>query len=140
MTSLEKERENLEDDLDEREAEIEELKKKIEQLETNSKGKDNEILSYKTKLDSVNEDLKALRIKKDEVNSEKISEAEADFDKRVKDYESMVGKLTKEVSSLQGKLSAANQKNKELEEKVKSGKQVRIVCLGYALKTQINLI
>lgn len=132
VTSLENERENLEDDLDEREAEIDELKKKIEQLETNSKLKDNEILSYKTKLDSVNEELKTLRMKKDETNSGKVNEADADFDKKVKDYKVVVDKLTKEVSSLQGKLSAANQKNKELEEKVKSSTQVRIVRLGYA--------
>lgn len=130
VTSLENERENLEDDLDEREAEIDELKKKIEQLETNSKLKDNEILSYKTKLDSVNEELKTLRMKKDETNSGKVNEADADFDKKVKDYKVVVDKLTKEVSSLQGKLSAANQKNKELEEKVKSSTQVRIVRLG----------
>lgn len=130
VTSLENERENLEDDLDEREAEIDELKKKIEQLETNSRLKDNEILSYKTKLDSVNEELKTLRMKKDETNSGKVNEADADFDKKVKDYKVVVDKLTKEVSSLQGKLSAANQKNKELEEKVKSSTQVRIVRLG----------
>ncbi|KAJ7369348.1 hypothetical protein OS493_039678 [Desmophyllum pertusum] len=124
VTSLERERENLEDDLDEREAEIDELKKKIEQLDTNSKEKDKEILNYKTKLDSVNEEIKTLRIEKDKENqSGKLREAEAEFDKRVKDYESMASKLTKEVSSLQGKLSAANQRNKELEGKVKSSMQ-----------------
>ncbi|KAJ7383691.1 hypothetical protein OS493_026221 [Desmophyllum pertusum] len=124
VTSLERERENVEDDLDEREAEIDELKKKIEQLDTNSKEKDKEILNYKTKLDFVNEEIKTLRIEKDKENqSGKLREAEAEFDKRMKDYESMAGKLTKEVSSLQGKLSAANQRNKDLEGKVKSSMQ-----------------
>lgn len=104
VTSLERERDSLEDDLDEREAEIDDLKHEIEQLETDNKAKDSEIQNYKANLDSVNEEIKMLRSKND----------------------TMVDKLTKEVSALQGKLSVANQKNKDLEEKVKSSMQVRV--------------
>ena len=126
VTSLERERDSLEDDLDEREAEIDELIKKIEQLGTDSKAKDSEIQNYKANLDSVNEEVKILR--------SKFREAEGDFDKRVKDCDAMVDKLAKEVSVLQGELSAANQKNKDLEEKVKAGMQVRVLFLGATRK------
>ena len=130
VTSLERERDGLEDDLDDREAEIDELKNKIEQLETDNKAKDREIQNHKANLDSANEEIKSLRLKKNEADSQKLREAEGDFDKKVKDYDAMIDKLAKEVSNLQGKLSAANQKNKDLEEKVKSSLQVRILCLG----------
>ena len=135
VTSLEKERDSLEDDLDDREAEIDELKKKIEQRETDTKAKDNEIQNHKANLDSANEEIKMLQLKKNEADSEKPREVEGDFDKRVKDYDAMVDKLAKEVSVLQEKLSVANQKNKDLEEKVKSSMQVRrMLCLEVAPK------
>lgn len=136
VTSLERERDSLEDDLDDREAEIDDLKQEIEQLETDNKAKDSEIQNYKGNLDSVNEEIKMLRSKKNESDSEKLREAKSDFDKRAKDYDAMVDKLTKEVSALQGNLSAANQKNKDLEEKVKSSMQVRVYhVLGLHEKT-----
>lgn len=141
VTSLERERDSLEDDLDEGEAEIDELKKKIEQLETGNKAKDNEIQNYKANLDSANEEIKTLRLKKNEADSEKLREAEGHFDKRVKDYDAMVDKLAKEVSALQGKLSAANQKNRDLEEKVKSSTQVRSCMKKHIINTDFgNLV
>ena len=134
VTLLEEERDSLEDDLDDREAEIDELKKNIEQLETDNKTKDGEIQNFKAILDSANEEIKMLRSKKNEAESKRLREAEGDFDKGVKDYDAMVDKLAKEVSALQGKLSDANQKNKDLEEKVKSSMQVRILFLGFRKK------
>jgi len=136
LTSLERDRENLEDDLDDREAEIDELKKKIEQLQTDSKEKDEDLLDYKTELDAANEEIKALRAKTSGNSDEKknsIKHGEdatrSEYEKRLNDYESMVEKLTKEVSSLQGRLTVAAQRNKELEEKVKSENQVRKLLL-----------
>ena len=128
VSSLERERENLEDDLDDREAEIVELKTKIEQLETENKEKGKDILNYKSQLDLTNEEIKSVRIKMDESNSGTRREDEESLNKRIKDYEAMIDKLTKEISSLQGKLSAANQLNKDLEKKVKSSMQVWTKC------------
>ena len=127
----------MEDDLDDKEGEIDEMRKNIEELETDNRKKDKDLLNYKSKLDAANEEIKALRTKtaeKDDVkeNSAKRGEdeAKAENEKKMKGYESMIEKLRKEVSSLQGRLSTANQKNKNLEEKVKSAKQVRNYFLG----------
>ena len=129
MTSLERDRDQLEDDLDDKEAEIDDFIKKIEELEKENKEKDNAILKYKAKLDSVNEEIKSLRTKMSDKDDEKAKRGGdvliAEYEKRVKDYELMLEKMTKEVSSLQGRLSTANQRNKDLEEKVKASKQVR---------------
>lgn len=127
----------MEDDLDDKEREIDEMKKNIEELETDNREKDKYLLNYKAKLDAANEEIKALRTetaKKDDERANSVKrgedEAKAEHEKRMKDYESMIEKLTKEVTSLQGRLSTANQKNKNLEEKVKCAKQVRNYLLG----------
>lgn len=127
----------MEDDLDDKEREIDEMKKNIEELETDNREKDKYLLNYKAKLDAANEEIKALRTetaKKDDERANLVKrgedEAKAEHEKRMKDYESMIEKLTKEVTSLQGRLSTANQKNKNLEEKVKCAKQVRNYLLG----------
>lgn len=127
----------MEDDLDDKEREIDEMKKNIEELETDNREKDKYLLNYKAKLDAANEEIKALRTetaKKDDERANSVKrgedEAKAEHEKRMKDYESMIEKLTKEVTSLQGRLSTANQKNKNLEEKVKCTKQVRNYLLG----------
>lgn len=126
----------MEDDLDDKEAEIDELKKTIEQLQTDSKEKEEDLLDYKTKLDAANEEIRALRAKTSENSDEKensIKHGEdatrSEYEKKLNDYKSMVEKLTKEVSSLQGRLTVAAQRNKELEEKVKSENQVRKLLL-----------
>ena len=127
----------MEDDLDDKEREIDEMKKNIEELETDNREKDKDLLNYKAQLDAANEEIKALRTKTAKKDDERANtakrgedEAKAEYEKRRKDYESMIEKLTKEVSSLQGRLSTANQKNKNLEEKVKCSKQVRNYLLG----------
>ena len=127
----------MEDDLDDKEREIDEMKKNIEELETDNREKDKDLLNYKAKLDAANEEVKALRTetaKKDDERANSVKrgedEAKAGYEKRMKDSESMIEKLTKEVTSLQGRLSTANQKNKNLEEKVKCAKQVRNYLLG----------
>lgn len=61
------------------------------------KVKDNEIQNYKVNLDFVNEEIKMLQLKKNEVDLEKFREVEGDFDKRVKDYDVVVDKFVKEV-------------------------------------------
>ena len=113
------------------------MKKIIEELETDNREKDKDLLNYKAKLDAANEEVKALRTetaKKDDERANSVKrgedEAKAGYEKRMKDSESMIEKLTKEVTSLQGRLSTANQKNKNLEEKVKCAKQVRNYLLG----------
>ena len=115
--------------MDDKEAEINKLRKTIEQLKTDGKEKETGLENYKSKLDAANEEIQSLKtklsgIEKEDVKREKDLE-KSDYEKRVKDYENMIDRLTKEASSLQGRLSSANQKNKELEETVKLSRQVR---------------
>lgn len=127
LSSLEEERDNLEDDLDDREAEIVELKGKIEHLEAENKDRNKDIMNYKSQLEVANEEIRSWRTRKDDTSSAMPKEDQGNLNEKIKDYESMMSKLTKEISSLQGKLSAAEQLNKTLEEKVKSSTQVWIM-------------
>lgn len=127
LSSLEEERDNLEDDLDDREAEIVELKGKIEHLEAENKDRNKDIMNYKSQLEVANEEIRSWRTRKDDTSSATPKEDQGNLNEKIKDYESMMSKLTKEISSLQGKLSAAEQLNKTLEEKVKSSRQVCIM-------------
>lgn len=127
LSSLEEERDNLEDDLDDREAEIVELKGKIEHLEAENKDRNKDIMNYKSQLEVANEEIRSWRTRKDDTSSATPKEDQGNLNEKTKDYESMMSKLTKEISSLQGKLSAAEQLNKTLEEKVKSSTQVCIM-------------
>ncbi|XP_022789892.1 trichohyalin-like isoform X1 [Stylophora pistillata] len=126
LSYLEEERDNLEDDLDEREAEIVELKEKIELLEAENKDRSKDIINYKSQLEAANEEIKSWRMRKDGTSSAAPKGDEESLNEKMKDYESMMSKLMKEISALQEKLSAADQLNKKLEEKVKSSVQASL--------------
>ncbi|XP_067046314.1 uncharacterized protein [Acropora muricata] len=127
---LERDLDNLEDDLDEKEAENEDLKKKIEQLEAENMKTSSDLLTYKANVETTNEEILKLREKSSEQKKEKMNSdvkdeesSVEDHEKRVKDYESVIENLKKEVSSLQRSLVSETQKSKDLEEQVASVRQ-----------------
>ncbi|XP_068706499.1 uncharacterized protein [Montipora foliosa] len=124
---LSTDRENLEDDLEDKEAEIDDMKKKIEQLETENTINSSDLVNYKAKVEEANEEIMMLRAKANEKKEEKITKevedeefSSADFANRIEDYESMIENLKKEVSSLQSRLATENQRSKDLEEKTEN--------------------
>lgn len=124
---LSTDRENLEDDLDDKEAEIDDMKKKIEQLETENTINSSDLVNYKAKVEEANEEIMMLRAKANEKKEEKITKevedeeiSRADFANRIEDYESIIENLKKEVSSLQLRLATENQGSKDLEEKTEN--------------------